>query len=146
MDRGRTIARRWRRTVAHSGRQRADDLLAATVAAGQSLRDAAKLVGIGERTAARRWAEPAFQRKVVALRAAMVERALGRLSDAMSAAAEQLRELLGARSEAVRLGAARSLLELGVKLRESVELEQRVSALEARRGEGHEITSTYCET
>jgi hypothetical protein len=66
----------------------------------------------------------------------MVERALGRLSDGMCEAAEKLRELLGARSEAVRLGAARSLLELGVKLRESVELERRVSELEARRGEG----------
>jgi hypothetical protein len=113
--------------VAHTGRQRADDLLAAAVASGQTLRDASKLAGVGERTAARRWAEPAFQRRVVALRAAMVERALGRLSDAMSEAAEQLRELLGARSEAVRLGAARSLLELGVK---------------ARQGGGHENTST----
>ena len=123
--------------MTHTGRRKADDVLAAAVAACQTLRDASKVARVGERTAARRWAEPDFQRKVVALRAAMVERALGRLSDAMCEAAEQLRELLGARSEAVRLGAARSPLELGVKLRESVELERRLSELEAQRGEGH---------
>jgi hypothetical protein len=38
-----------------------------------------------------------------------------------------------AKSESVRLYAARSVLELGVKLRESVELEERLSALEAAR-------------
>lgn len=133
--------------MAHSGRQRADEVLAAAVAAGHTLRDAAKLAGVGERTASRRWAEPGFQRKIVALRAAMVERALGRLSDGMTQAADKLRELLDARSEAVRLGAARSLLELGVKLREAVELEQRVAGLEARHpGVGRDHSQESRET
>jgi hypothetical protein len=60
----------------------------------------------------------------------MVARSLGRMADGMSDAADVLRQLLAARSESVRLGAARSLLELGVKLRESVELEERLQALE----------------
>ena len=53
----------------------------------------------------------------------------------MSAAAKALRELLACESPAVRLGAARSILELGVKIREAVELEERVGVLEARLAE-----------
>jgi hypothetical protein len=64
----------------------------------------------------------------------MVQRSLGRMADGMSEAADVLRQLLAARSETVRLGAARSLLELGVKLRESVELEQRMRDLEEHLG------------
>jgi hypothetical protein len=44
--------------------------------------------------------------------------------------------LLRAKSRSVRLGAARAILELGTKLRESVELEQRIAALEAGRAGG----------
>jgi hypothetical protein len=57
------------------------------------------------------------------------------MADGMAEAADVLRHLLGAESESVRLGAARSLLELGVKLRESVELERRMEEVERRLGE-----------
>jgi hypothetical protein len=116
--------------MAAFGRRKGDDALLLALAAGQTVRDAARAAGVGERTATRRVAEPAFLRRVADLRADMVGRALGRMADAMTAAADTLRQLLTARSENVRLGAARSLLELGVKLRESVELEQRLLALE----------------
>jgi hypothetical protein len=102
------------------------------VATGNTLRDAALAVGIGERTAARRWADPDFRRRVSELRGEMVGRSLGRMANGMSEAANELRRLLCARSEAVRLGAARSLLELSVKLRDSVDLEQRLASLEER--------------
>jgi HEAT repeat protein len=52
------------------------------------------------------------------------------MTDGMTEAADQLRQLLAAESESVRLGAARALLELGVRLRESVDLEARIAALE----------------
>ncbi len=118
--------------MAHTGRQKADEALAVALAIGNTLRDAAFAIGIGERTAARRWADPEFRRRVSELRGEMVGRALGRMADGMSEAADELRRLLAARSEAVRLGAARSLLELAVKLRESVELEHRLQTLEAQ--------------
>jgi hypothetical protein len=54
------------------------------------------------------------------------------MADGMSEAAAKLRELLSAESESVCLGAARALVELTVKLRESTELEQRVTALEGQ--------------
>lgn len=122
-------------TVAHQGRQNADEAFALAVATGQTIRDAAQAVGISERTAARRWADPNFRRRVAELRGDLVQRSLGRMADGMSEAADVLRQLLAEGTPpAVRLGAARSLLELGVKLRESVEMEERLRNLETRWG------------
>jgi hypothetical protein len=118
--------------VAHRGRRNADEALALALATGQTLRDAAEAAGIAERTASRRWADPAFRQRVSELRADMVQRSLGRMADGMADAADVLRQLLAAESESVRLGAARSLLELGVKLRESAELEERLLTLEEK--------------
>jgi len=117
--------------MAENGRRKGDAALLLALAAGQTVRDAAAAAGIGERTATRRLADTAFRRRVAELRGEMVGRALGRMADGMSEAADVLRQLLAAESESVRLGACRALLELGVKLRESVELEARVAALEA---------------
>ena len=130
--------------MAHRGRRNADEALALAVAAGQTLRNAAVAVGVSERTAARRWADPAFRRRVSQLRGEVVQRALARLADGMTEAADVLRQLLAAESEAVRLGAARSLLELGVKLREPVELEERLAALEAHISEGGNFGRAAC--
>ena len=118
--------------MAHRGRQSADESLAVALAAGQTLRDAAASAGIAERTAARRWADADFRRKVSDLRGGMVSRCLGKMADGMADAAGTLRTLLTSESDSVRLGAARSLLELGVKLRESVALEERITEIENR--------------
>jgi hypothetical protein len=118
--------------MAAGGRKTADDALALALAAGRTAREAAAACGLSERTAYRRLADPAFRRRADALRADLVDRALGRLADGMADAADTLRLLLGARSESVRLGAARALLEVGAKLRESVDLEQRLRAVEQR--------------
>lgn len=121
--------------MAHRGRRNADDLLALELAAGKTLRDAALAAGIAERTATRRWADPEFRRVVSRHRGEMVGRAVGELADGMTHAAKTLRELLACESLPVRLGAARSLLEIGVKAREALELEERVRALEDRTTE-----------
>jgi hypothetical protein len=119
--------------VAHRGRKNADATLAAALAAGLTVDAAATRAGVSQRTAHRRLAEPDFRRRVAELRGGMVERALGRAARGMSAAADRLRRLLKAKSESVQLGAAKALLELTVKLRESVELEARITALEQRQ-------------
>jgi hypothetical protein len=113
-----------------NGRRKGDDALLLALAAGRPVRDAAGSAGLGERTARRRLADPDFRRRVVEARGEMVARALGKMADGMAEAADTLRQLLRAEGESVRLGAARSILELGNKLRESVELEQRLAALE----------------
>lgn len=109
--------------------------VALLLASGHSIREAATLSGSGERTIKGWNAEvPAFRERVAELRAEMVTRAVGRLSEGMAGAADCLRGLLASESDSVKLGAARSILELGVKLRESTELEQRIAALEGRAG------------
>jgi hypothetical protein len=54
------------------------------------------------------------------------------MADGMTEAADTLRGLLTAEAESVGLGAARSLLELGNRLRQWVELERRITDLDPR--------------
>ena len=56
--------------------------------------------------------------------------AVGILTAAGTEAARTLRRLLKADSEQVRLAAAKGILELGPKLRESTELTERIEVLE----------------
>ena len=61
----------------------------------------------------------------------MLDSALGRLSHAATSAAKTLEDLsIGAESESVRLGAARSVLDYVVRLRESEDLALRLQAVE----------------
>jgi len=117
--------------VAGSGRKNADSALVAALAGGMTVAAAAAASGVGERTVYRRLEDLDFRQAVSEARARMVENAVGELAAAATAAVCTLRALLGAESGSVRLGAARAVLELGSRLRESVELEQRVAALEA---------------
>jgi len=57
------------------------------------------------------------------------------MAHAMSEAALTLRHLLTAESESVRLGATRAILEHAIRLRETVELEQRILSLEEKLNE-----------
>jgi hypothetical protein len=125
--------------MSDSVRRKGWEALAVALAAGQTLRDAAAAAGVTEMTAYRRWKDPEFRKRVAELRAEMIARAVGKLADGMSEAADVLRSLLAAESEATRLGAARASLELPVKLHESTELEARLAALErASNGPGGE--------
>lgn len=117
--------------MATFGRRKGEDQLAVALATGASCREAAESAQTSERTASRLMGDPLFKKRVEVLRAALVERALCKMTDAMTDAAETLRNLLHAKSEAVRLGASRSILELTIRLRETVELERRVAGLEA---------------
>jgi hypothetical protein len=116
--------------VARNGRSQANERFALFLAEGRTIQEAARLAGISERTGRRRMNDEAFLARLNAIRSDMVSRALGRLSDASSAAADALRGLLDAESESVRLGACRAIIELGARLRDSMELEERVRALE----------------
>jgi hypothetical protein len=106
---------------------------ALALARGATIAEAAEGCGAGERTVKRWLTTPAFRRRVSDLRGRLTDTALGQLCNHQAAAADTLAELLQARSEMVRLSAARSILELGVKLRESTELEERITALESNR-------------
>jgi hypothetical protein len=60
----------------------------------------------------------------------MIDAAAGKLANATTAAADTLQGLLVAQSEAVRLSAAKALLELSIKVRDAADHEQRLRALE----------------
>jgi hypothetical protein len=117
--------------MADKPRKKADDALLLALACGASVDQAARQCGLSSRTAYRRLADPACRRKLQEMRADMVQRTAGALT---AASTEAVRALLGLLKEvtpaAVRLGAARSVLELGLKLREAAELEERLTALE----------------
>lgn len=108
---------------------------ALALAAGRTQDEAADESGAGTRTI-KTWiaTQPAFVRRITDLRGDMTARALGRLVDNMTSAADTLGFLCRkGKSETVRLGAARAILELGTKLRETIELSDRIDDLEAGR-------------
>jgi hypothetical protein len=106
---------------------------ALALAAGATIPAAAARARCGVRTV-KRWlaTQPEFRRRIGELRGEMIGRALGTLTDALAEAAGVLRQLLASQSDAIRLGACRSILEVTTKLKETCELEQRLSALEQR--------------
>ena len=106
--------------------------LVVALARGDTVAAAATTAGVSEATAYRRLREPEFRTHLNEARSAMVERAVARLADAATAAADTLRVLLSSDSDFAKLAAARSILELGVKLREHQDLGERVAALESR--------------
>lgn len=125
--------------MAQKGRRNADHPLLLALAQHAIAENATGQAGTSGRTAHRRLADPAFRQKLQGLRADRVQRTAGALT---AASAESVRTLLDlqkpAAPPAVRLGSARAVIELGIKLREIVELEGRLSELErqfaARQG------------
>jgi hypothetical protein len=112
-------------------RKKAEDKLLLALACGATVENAARQCQLCKRTVYRRMEGPDFRKRLQAMRADMVQRTSGALTAAGSEAVRALLELLrGARAEAVRLGAARSVLEIGMKAREFAELEERLAALE----------------
>jgi hypothetical protein len=103
----------------------------AALAGGATVAEAAKRANVSERTVYRRLEEPAFRQHVTVARHEMVSQAVGLLALASRAAVGTLAALLQPSiAPSVRLGAARAIIELGSKLRESEELEARIAALE----------------
>jgi hypothetical protein len=122
--------------MSHNGRRNADESLLMALACGATVDNAARQAGISKRTAYRRLADPAFGRRLQQMRGDMVSRTSGTLTAAAGEAVRTLLELLkNPTSSAVRLGAARAVLELGMKLREVAELEARLTVLEQHMGE-----------
>lgn len=117
--------------MASAGRQNANDALLIALACGATIENAARKASVSSRTAHRRLADPAFRRQLGELRSDMVQRAAAVLTAAALEAVKTLMALQDAViPPAVRLGAARAILELGPRLRESAELETRIATLE----------------
>jgi AcrR family transcriptional regulator len=106
-----------------------------TLACGATVAQAADKAGVSERTVYRRLADPAFRAQLDQLRADMVQRGAGMLTAASLEAIKTVVGLLGSNApEQVRHGAARTILQYGVRLRELAELQARLAALEGQLG------------
>ena len=118
-----------------SYRKRGEEPLVLALACGASVEAAARQCKVSDRTVYRRLQDPGFRAQVQAARGEMVTRSAGLLT---AAAGEAVRTLLSLQKDAtppaVRLGAARAVLELGIKVRELADLESRIAALEAQAG------------
>ncbi len=117
--------------MAQRGRRQADEALLLALACGATIESAARQAGVCETTVYRRLREESFCQRLDELRSEMVERASSMLT---AAAMESVKTLLELQKKdnpaAVRLGAARSVLELGLKLRDAVDLKRRVADLQ----------------
>jgi hypothetical protein len=123
--------------MAQHGKRQADDPLLLSLACGATAEQAAAKAGVSVRTVFRRLDDPAFASRLREMRSDMVQRSAAALTAAAMEGVKTLLELMKpANTGPVRLGAARSIIELGVKLREMVELEVRLAALEERVGDG----------
>ena len=115
------------------GRRTADDQLLLALACGATIEAAARQAGVSESTAHRRLAEPEFQRRLRRVRSDIVLRTTGALTAASTESVRTLLELQKSTAPpTVRLGAARAVLEISMKLREVVELEAQMAELEAK--------------
>lgn len=119
-----------------NGRRSADEQLAAALATGSRIVDAATTAGVSESTVYRRLKNGNFAARVRELRGEMVNRAAGKLADSMSEAADVLRSLLASKSESVRIRAADLLIVHAVRIAELADLQLRVTELERRAAEG----------
>jgi flagellar motility protein MotE (MotC chaperone) len=104
------------------------------LARGLPKADVARDAGVDVRTIFRWLEADEFRAKVQLERSRLLERAIGRLADHAADAANVLGKLANddETPPAVRVSAARALLEHAVKLRDSLELEERLAAVEAR--------------
>lgn len=107
-----------------------DDILIAQLAQGVSVEGAARIAGMGTTTAYRRLKDPEFLRRVEEARAELWKRAMSVLSKSAVEGAIVLRRLLRSDDAKIRLQAAKIVLEQGLKIRDQVDLAQRVAALE----------------
>jgi hypothetical protein len=111
-----------------------EQALVTALAFGATVENAARKAGIGERTAYRHLADPAFRARVDQARREAVLRTAGMLTGASPGSVKTLVDLQQDVSvpASVRRGAARDVLELAVTYRESAEMEQRLAAIEER--------------
>jgi hypothetical protein len=125
-----TILRAQMDTNGH-GRRDIDELLASALATGSTYDEAARIARISKSTVKRRMADTSFRQRVAEERIEVIDALRGRLLSAAPDAVRTLCELSASgQSESVRLGAARSVLDLslgrrrGFDLVESKELER----------------------
>jgi hypothetical protein len=107
--------------------------VALLIAAGRSIKAAAVEARCGERTVHEWLDDPKYHSLISRFPHKMIDRAIGLLARSTNKAVATLARLLDSENENVRLKAASSLLDHSIRMREHVELEGRIAALEGAR-------------
>jgi hypothetical protein len=105
------------------------------IASGETIRNAAARLGIGESCAYKKANEPDFATAVERIRSELFSTALAKLTANMAKAADRLGALIESSDGAIACRAAIGLLKVRSDLRQSVEFEERLAALEAAQYE-----------
>lgn len=116
------------------GQRRAIEALLNT----KSVREAAELAELGERTVFRYLGDPFFRQQLSAAEGDLIDQATRRLLALQGAALDTFEGVLASEeaSDTVRLRAAQSVLDSLLKLRELRNIEARLVALESAIGQG----------
>ena len=110
-----------------------DEAIVVALLATGSQREAAKRAGCGESTVRRKLDDPKFMERYDSARRRMFGLALGRLQRLASLAVETLNELLSKdQAPAIRLGAARAVLEYSTRWADYADIERRITVIESR--------------
>jgi hypothetical protein len=113
------------------GRRNADQVLLLALACGATLDAAAHKAGVSMSTVQRRLQDSDFKAELKRVQSDMVQRAACTLTAASTEAIKTLLALQQSSTPAAtRLGAARTILEIGIKMREVADFAQRLAALE----------------
>lgn len=123
-------------------RKRGDETLVTAPACGATVEGAARKAGLSVRTVYRRLADPDFQERLRRELVELARRTARLLTAASLESVRTLVELQGAAlPPAARLGAARAIIALGLKLHEEADLADRVAELESRLEEADNVAT-----
>src|SRR5436190_10291329 len=112
-------------------RHNQDDLIIESLARGEGHAATAKHSGCSVSTVRRRLEDAEFRRRVESFRETMLDTAAGRLGATIEKAVKTLESLLNAKTPpAVRLAAAKSVIELTFRSREILSWEKRLAEVE----------------
>ena len=119
--------------MAENEKLASDDELILALAVGASVAEAAERAGVGQRTVHRRLKDTEFRQAVSEVRGRALDAAVGKLAGLAAKAIGTLERLVQSDTPSVALRAAKTILELGPRLRAFTELEERIAAMEAEQ-------------
>lgn len=112
--------------------KRNDAVIIAALVSGATVDEAAKSAGISPRTVHRRLCSPEFKAALDDANFEVIRHAVSRLSGASLRAVDTLEDLLEADSENVRLQAVRTIFQLPINFRETIDHEDRLRQIEIK--------------
>jgi hypothetical protein len=122
--------------MAKEGKHAADPQILLALICGATVEGAARQAGVSDSTVRRRLRNPAFRRKLNRRRSEMHLRLADQFLALGSEAVRTMAQLMQpAQTGSTQLGASRSVIEFGLKTRESADVITRLTELEQRLAE-----------